>query len=127
MKKKKSFTILDDCVSIEFLEYFGVNTDYEIIRLIEPIIGIDLDLENESIYSYIENLRFEILDDINFEFQCLGFESEPFIDGFGREFGCFVFEDLPLVETRKWCVQIIRKEAYRKIDFRTLSKMLKSI
>lgn len=124
MKKKISFTILDDCVSTEFLKNFGIDIDSEVARVIEPILDVELDINQESIYSFIENLRFKILDDINLEIQCLGLESEPFIDGFGREFGCYVFEDLPLVETRRWCVQIIRKEAYRRIDFRSLRKTL---
>jgi hypothetical protein len=70
--KKISFTILDDYMITEFLEQFGINADHEIIRVIEPILATDLDLDNESVYSFIENLRFDILGDLNYEIQCLG-------------------------------------------------------
>ena len=122
--KKISFTILDDYVSTEFLEQFGINADHEIIRLIEPILATDLDLDNESVYSFIENLRFDILGDLNSEIQCLGYEEEEWEDGFGREFGCHVFEDIPFKETQLWCIQKIRQEAKSRIDFRTLRKTL---
>jgi|SaaInlV_120m_DNA_3_1039746.scaffolds.fasta_scaffold47041_1 hypothetical protein len=122
--KKISFTILDDYVSTEFLEQFGINADHEIIRVIEPILATDLDLDNESVYSFIENLRFDILGDLNSEIQCLGYEEEEWEDGFGREFGCHVFEDIPFKETQLWCIQKIRQEAKSRIDFRTLRKTL---
>jgi hypothetical protein len=122
--KKISFTILDDYVSTEFLQQFGINVDHEIIRLIEPILDTDLDLDTEAVYSFIENLRFDILDDLNSDFQCLGYEEEKCADGFGREFGCHVFKDLAYKETQRWCIQKIRQEANNRIDFRTLRKTL---
>ena len=84
--KKISFTILDDYVSTEFLEQFGINADHEIIRVIEPILATDLDLDNESVYSFIENLRFDILGDLNSEIQCLGYEEEEWEDYFRAEY-----------------------------------------
>ena len=122
--KKISFTILDDYVSTEFLQHFGINVDHEIIRFIEPVLGIELDLDTESVYSFIENLRFDILDDLNSDFQCLGYEEDECIDGFGREFGCRVFKNLAYKETQRWCIQKIRQEANNRIDFRTLRKTL---
>lgn len=122
--KKISFTILDDYVITKFLEQFGINADHEIIRVIEPILATDLDLDNESVYSFIENLRFDILGDLNYEIQCLGYEEEEWKDGFGREFGCHVFENIPFKETQLWCIQKIRQEAKSRIDFRTLRKTL---
>ena len=122
--KKISFTILDDDVSIEFLEQFGVDAEYEIIRLIEPILDTELDLDNESVYSFIESLRFDILSTLNFDFQCFGYEEEEYTDGFGREFGCHVFTNLAFKETQRWCIKKIREEANIIIDFRTLRKTL---
>lgn len=122
--KKISFTILDDDVSIEFLEQFGVDADYEIIRLIEPILDTKLDLDNEGVYSFIENLRFDILSALNSEFQCFGYEEEEWTDGFGRGFGCHVFTNLEFNETQRWCIKKIREEAKNRIDFRSLRKTL---
>jgi len=122
--KKISFTILDDYVSTEFLQHFGINVDHEIIRLIEPVLGTELDLETESVYTFIENLRFDILDDLNSDFQCLGYEEDECTDGFGREFGCHVFKGLAYKETQRWCIQKIRQEANNRIDFRTIRKTL---
>lgn len=124
MKKKISFTILDDHISEEFLEQFDINADYEIIQLIESILGNKLDVNNESVYSFIENLRFDILGDLNSEIQCLGYEEEEWEDGFGREFRCHIFENIPFKETQLWCIQKIRQEAKSRIDFRTLRKTL---
>ena len=124
MKKKISFTIIDDNVGLDFLNKFGIDTDSVLIDLIEPILGTQIDIEHDTTYSYLESLKEDILAHLNFEFQCFGFESEPFIDGFGREYGCHVFENLPYVQTRRWCIQIIRKEAKKRIDFRTLRKTL---
>ena len=76
MKRNISFTINDDFVSLEFLEKFDIQTDLEIIKLIEPILNTELDFKREVIYTLIENLREEILGELNFEFQSLGFEDE---------------------------------------------------
>ena len=124
MKRNISFTINDDFVSLEFLEKFDIQTDLEIIKLIEPILNTELDFKREVIYTFIENLREEILGELNFEFQSLGFESAPFSDGFGREYGSYVYENLPYKETRRWCIQLIRIAANKKLDYRALKKTL---
>jgi len=124
MKRKISFTINDDFVSLEFLEKFDIQSDREIIKLIEPILNTELDFTREVIFTFIENLRDEILSELNFEFQSLGFESAPFSDGFGREYGSYVFENLPFQETRRRCIQLIRNAANNKLDYRALKKTL---
>ena len=124
MKRKISFTINDDFVSLEFLEKFDIQSDREIIKLIEPILNTELDFTREVIFTSIENLRDEILSELNFEFQSLGLESAPFSDGFGREYGSYVFENLPFQETRRRCIQLIRNAANNKLDYRALKKTL---
>jgi len=124
MKRKISFTINDDFVSLEFLEKFDIQSDREIIKLIEPILNTELDFTREVIFTFIENLRDEILSELNFEFQSLGLESAPFSDGFGRENGSYVFENLPFQETRRRCIQLIRNAANNKLDYRALKKTL---
>jgi len=124
MKRKISFTINDDFVSLEFLEKFDIQSDREIIKLIEPILNTELDFTREVIFTFIENLRDEILSELNFEFQSLGLESAPFSDGFGREYGSYVFENLPFQETRRRCIQLIRNAANNKLDYRALKKTL---
>ena len=106
------------------MEKFDIQTDLEIIKLIEPILNTELDFKREVIYTFIENLREEILGELNFEFQSLGFESAPFSDGFGREYGSYVYENLQYKETRRWCIQLIRIAANKKLDYRALKKTL---
>ena len=69
MKKKISFTIIDDNVGLDFLNKFGIDTDSVLIDLIEPILGTQIDIEHDTTYSYLESLKEDILAHLNFEFQ----------------------------------------------------------